>query len=308
MEDFDAFARLVTALRPWLGQLAVVGGWAHRLQRFHRLANPPGHLPLRTRDTRPRLLDGRGSGWRSPHGVEGRWIHRRAVWRRRASCDALSLGGGGRCLLRGVPDAPPRQWGEAQRSARRNGFESRSYGPEDAVPGPAAGFAVERAGRTEAGRACRGRRGSARAEPDELHGPEVAHHSDRPAGKKAQDVLYIHDTLELFGASLGELHRCGWNRFAQRWPRRRPGERRRSLRACSPRSPTRFARRRGFHRTDSSRLRTSNGHAHTAWERFSGRPRLTDGSVNRCASPSQLSFCLEGVSCGKRARSRNRRV
>jgi len=32
-------------------------------------------------------------------------------------------------------------------------------------------------------------------------------HSDRPAGKKAQDVLYIHDTLELFGASLGELHR-----------------------------------------------------------------------------------------------------
>ena len=51
MEDFEAFARLVTALRPWLGQLVVVGGWAHRLHRFHRLANPPGHLPLRTRDT-----------------------------------------------------------------------------------------------------------------------------------------------------------------------------------------------------------------------------------------------------------------
>lgn len=32
-------------------------------------------------------------------------------------------------------------------------------------------------------------------------------HSDRPAGKKAQDVLYIHDTLELCGASLDELHR-----------------------------------------------------------------------------------------------------
>src|SRR5512134_4026880 len=46
-----AFARLVTALRPWLGQLVVVGGWAHRLHRFHRLATPPAHLPLRTRDT-----------------------------------------------------------------------------------------------------------------------------------------------------------------------------------------------------------------------------------------------------------------
>jgi len=33
VEDFEAFARLVTALRPWLGQLVVVGGWAHRLHR-----------------------------------------------------------------------------------------------------------------------------------------------------------------------------------------------------------------------------------------------------------------------------------
>jgi hypothetical protein len=51
VEDFNAFARLITALRPWLGQLIVVGGWAHRLHRFHPLANHPGHLPLRTLDT-----------------------------------------------------------------------------------------------------------------------------------------------------------------------------------------------------------------------------------------------------------------
>jgi len=30
-------------------------------------------------------------------------------------------------------------------------------------------------------------------------------HSKRPAHKKAQDVLYIHDTLQLFGASLDML-------------------------------------------------------------------------------------------------------
>lgn len=30
-------------------------------------------------------------------------------------------------------------------------------------------------------------------------------HSKRPAHKKAQDVLYIHDTLQLFGASLDTL-------------------------------------------------------------------------------------------------------
>jgi len=30
-------------------------------------------------------------------------------------------------------------------------------------------------------------------------------HSKRPANKKAQDILYIHDTLQLFGASLEAL-------------------------------------------------------------------------------------------------------
>ncbi len=50
MEDLEAFGRLISALRPWLAQVVVVGGWAHRLHRFHPLANPAAHLPLRTRD------------------------------------------------------------------------------------------------------------------------------------------------------------------------------------------------------------------------------------------------------------------
>ena len=32
-------------------------------------------------------------------------------------------------------------------------------------------------------------------------------HADRPPRKQAQDLLYIHDTLELFGGSLDELRR-----------------------------------------------------------------------------------------------------
>jgi hypothetical protein len=32
-------------------------------------------------------------------------------------------------------------------------------------------------------------------------------HSDRPPPKKAQDILYIHDSLELFGGSLENLRR-----------------------------------------------------------------------------------------------------
>ena len=50
MDDFAEIARLIDALRPWLAHLVIVGGWAHRLHRFHPLANPPAYQPLRTRD------------------------------------------------------------------------------------------------------------------------------------------------------------------------------------------------------------------------------------------------------------------
>lgn len=50
MDDFAAFARLLDALRPWLEHMVIIGGWAHRLHRFHPLSHPPSYAPLRTRD------------------------------------------------------------------------------------------------------------------------------------------------------------------------------------------------------------------------------------------------------------------
>jgi hypothetical protein len=50
MDDLAPMARLVNALRPWLGKLVVVGGWAHRLHRYSDLANPPGYQPILTLD------------------------------------------------------------------------------------------------------------------------------------------------------------------------------------------------------------------------------------------------------------------
>jgi len=49
-DEFADIARLIDALRPWLAHLVIVGGWAHRLHRFHPLADPPAYQPLRTRD------------------------------------------------------------------------------------------------------------------------------------------------------------------------------------------------------------------------------------------------------------------
>ncbi len=50
MEDLANFARLVEAIRPWLAHVVIVGGWAHRLYRFHPLATAQEYQPLRTRD------------------------------------------------------------------------------------------------------------------------------------------------------------------------------------------------------------------------------------------------------------------
>ena len=37
-QEMEDFARLIEALHPWLDQVVVIGGWAHRLYRLHPLA------------------------------------------------------------------------------------------------------------------------------------------------------------------------------------------------------------------------------------------------------------------------------
>lgn len=51
MNDLEAFASLTQALAPWRSQLVFIGGWAHRLHRFDSRANKLAHQPVFTRDT-----------------------------------------------------------------------------------------------------------------------------------------------------------------------------------------------------------------------------------------------------------------
>jgi len=48
--DREAFARVVTALGPYLDVLVFAGGWAHRLYELHQLSNPIDFEPLATED------------------------------------------------------------------------------------------------------------------------------------------------------------------------------------------------------------------------------------------------------------------
>lgn len=50
MTDRAAFGRLVRALEPWCDRLLFVGGWAHRLHRLHPQASVLAYPPLATLD------------------------------------------------------------------------------------------------------------------------------------------------------------------------------------------------------------------------------------------------------------------
>lgn len=51
MNDLAAFANLAQALDPWRAHLIFIGGWGHRLHTLHPQANQLEHQPVFTRDT-----------------------------------------------------------------------------------------------------------------------------------------------------------------------------------------------------------------------------------------------------------------
>jgi hypothetical protein len=203
VEDLAALARLLTALRPWLSDLVLVGGWAHRLHRFHPLARPPAHQPLRTRD--------------ADLAFAGDAVLRGSM--RAALRDA-----GFQEELLGE-DAPPA-------IHYRLGEEDAGFYAEFLTPLRGAGMkrdgtadaTVSKAGITaqklryvdlllvsswevKVGFGIRAEMIVRVPNPASFIIQRLLIHSERSATKKAQDVLYIHDTLELFGASLQELRR-----------------------------------------------------------------------------------------------------
>lgn len=92
MEDFANFARLVEAIRPWLGHVVIVGGLAHRLHRFHPLATAQEYQPLRTRDVDIAFsLDAPLQG-DLQKALSKAGLQRRIVWGGHTACYTLPAG------------------------------------------------------------------------------------------------------------------------------------------------------------------------------------------------------------------------
>jgi hypothetical protein len=206
VQDMEAFARLVTALRPWLGQLVVVGGWAHRLHRFHRLATLPAHQPLRTRDTALAFSPDEALAGDLRTALTDAGFIEQLFGDDAPPATHYGLGEEddgfyaefltplfGSEMKRGKRDATVRTAGITAQKLRYLDVLllkpwSVRVGPDREVPIAADVELFV-------------------ANPTSFIAQKLLIHSDRPRLKKAQDVLYIHDTLELFGGSLGELRR-----------------------------------------------------------------------------------------------------
>ncbi len=205
MEDFAAIARLLNALRPWLGHLVIVGGWAHRLHRFHPLAHPPAYAALRTKDadvafSSTALLEGdvaaalKAADFHEDFSGE----HTPPITQYRLGADdggffaefLVPLHGSG-VKQNGQPDVTVAKAGVTAQKLRHLDLLlvqpwavrlSEDVGvpvqpPLDVMlPNPVS-FIVQK----------------------------LLIHKYRRPEKKAQDVLYIHDTLELFGDELPRL-------------------------------------------------------------------------------------------------------
>lgn len=51
MNDLESFTKLLLALDPWRANLIIIGGWGHRLHALHPKAAKQNHQPVFTRDT-----------------------------------------------------------------------------------------------------------------------------------------------------------------------------------------------------------------------------------------------------------------
>ena len=205
MEDLANFAHLVEAVRPWLPHIVIVGGWAHRLHRLHPLAMTQEYQPLRTRDVDLAFSP------RAPLAGDLKEALTKAGFKEELSGESTppvthyilgeeELGFYAEFLTVLQGDGLRRD-GQRDLTMAKAGITAQklrhldllliapwkiNIAPETGVPvNQAVDILVPN--------------------PVSFMVQKFLIHGQRYGHKKAQDVLYIHDTLELFGASLEKL-------------------------------------------------------------------------------------------------------
>ena len=227
----EQFARLIVSLEPWLANIVIIGGWAHRLYRLHPSAQQFPYLPLMTLDTDvavPARLPASGQDLRErliSNGFEEERLGEDKPpvthYRLRGAetgfyAEFLSPVLGAEHGRDREPKATRRVAGIVSQQLRH--LEILLYAPWTVAIDRSNGFPFVDAKRIQI------------ANPPSFLAHKVLIHNKRKREKAAKDVLYIHDTLEIFGARLGDLSR-EWNTHVK--PRLHPRSVRKIERAAT---------------------------------------------------------------------------
>lgn len=206
--DHEAFARLILAIEPWLDDVVIIGGWAHRLYRLHPGAQVLDYAPLMTLDTDvalPTKLAAAGQEVRER--LFGRGFSEERLGGDNPPATHYVLGEvksgffaefltpltGSAYQRQGKPKTTKRLGGVVAQRLRY--LEILLAAPWRVDLDPSKGFPLP------------GQRTVQVANPAAFLAHKILIHKKRFSTKSAKDILYIHDTLETFGGKLNDLHR-----------------------------------------------------------------------------------------------------
>jgi len=204
--DVEYFARLVDALEPWLDQVVIIGGWAHRLYRLHPLAQSLDYEPLGTFDTdiavpldlpvigvqlRARLLE-RDFREELMGDMQPPAAHYRVESGDNSFyAEFLTPLEGSAVKRSGRRDVTARVSGVFVQKLRH--LELLLLDPWNVVIAPAMGYPTPGVRRILVPNAAA------------FLVQKILIHEKRDPDRRAKDILYIHDTIETFGGNLAAI-------------------------------------------------------------------------------------------------------
>jgi hypothetical protein len=207
---FASFARLMDSLSPWLDQVVIIGGWAHRLYRFHpsaqRLDYPslstldtdvavPARIAVQKQDIHERLI---ANGFREEFLGNNRppaTHYHLGSEKSGFYAEFLTPLTGSAHTRSGRSNATVRIGGVSSQEQRH--IEIRLNAPWHVELSDTEGFPSVQTVRVQI------------ASPISFMAQKILIHQKRSPSERAKDILYLHDTLQLFGARLPEL-RSEW--------------------------------------------------------------------------------------------------
>lgn len=206
---FAGFARLITALDPWLDRVVIVGGWAHRLYHLHPAAQKLDFAPLMTFDADVALPSGLpeqtptmrdallARGFQEEFGGED--MPPATLYRLGDSNSGFYAE-----FLTPLTGSEHTRTGKRKATTRIAGVNSQQLRFIELLLNDPWTVALS-AGDFE----LPDTRVVRVANPMGYVAQKLLIHRKRSAGDQAKDILYIHDTIQVFGARLDNL-RTEW--------------------------------------------------------------------------------------------------